>query len=442
MSEKWKEFNNAEVILQCLPYGKEWEALEYFAENNYPVFINLINLHGIASPFSRKKVLEHYKDANLEELEKTNPNLVKYIFDSLEYIKGLSENGRKTGEYLKNLYAERKKNFLDSSGHPMKFFTISKEFPVFTKEACFEVANFFMETGLSAAAFCSKFEIDNLEGFRDAMSRVALNDENFKTYYEDLKTSKQNAYIALCRKTIEDIANGTMGVAELIESHNDSTTLPKLVDFANALFDDKQILDRFVFNVLSYYQERVNSYNDSFEPENIKKMLSYKEVSFILGSDTIKTMKTGKVTNPSQVLRQTLTPYGKDLKSITIHRMFNNARNSLGYKLGSYDNLFNKKSYLSQNPHQLLLDGSTVPISGDIIDMSKCFATQNQLFQSYSTITKLNRSILNGKLDYSAETEAYKEALKNQIVVDYSQCKTIEEYLTKKSQYQKEQGEE
>lgn len=436
MSDKWKEFTNAEIIHYCMPEGREWEVLEYFAENNYKVFINLINIHMPGSPFSRKKVVDHYKDRNLEELEKTNPGIVKYIYDSMEYMKGLSENGKKTGEYLKNLYAERKKNFLNSNGLPMLYFTIAKKFPVITKEDCFEVANYFMNSGLSATAFCSQYEIDNLEGFRDAMSRVALNDENFKSYYEDLVTSKKTAFIALCRKTIEEVSNGTMSVQEAVENHTDSRNFTKLVSLANSLFDNPQILDKFAFNVLSYYQDRVNSYNESLEPENLKKMLTLKEISFIAGSDALSSMRSGKSVNPSQLLRQSLTPYSKQLKSITIHKMFNNDGRCLGSKLKPYDNYFNKRSYLSQNPHQMLPDGSTVPITSDVIDMADCFATQHNLFKSYATITRINRSILNGKLDYSAETDAYKNKLKSQIVSDLSECRTLEEYFSKQPNLQ------
>ena len=81
MSDSWKEYTNAEIIHYLMPKGREWEVLEYFAENNYKVFINLINIHMPNSPFSRKKVVEHYKDADLKELEKTNPGIVKYIYD-------------------------------------------------------------------------------------------------------------------------------------------------------------------------------------------------------------------------------------------------------------------------------------------------------------------------------------------------------------------------
>ena len=101
MSDKWKEYTDAELIHYLMPKGREWEVLEYFAENNYKVFINLINIHVPNSPFSRKKVVEHYKDANLEELKVEHPNLVEYILHSQEYMRGLSENGRKSSEILK-----------------------------------------------------------------------------------------------------------------------------------------------------------------------------------------------------------------------------------------------------------------------------------------------------------------------------------------------------
>ena len=78
----------------------------------------------------------------------------------------------------------------------------------------------------------------------------------------------------------------------------------------------------------------------------------------------------------------------------------------------------------------MLPDGSIVPITDEILDMSECFAKQNNLFNSYAVITKLNRSILNGMLDYSAETQAYKETLKNKIITTHTECKTLSEYIS------------
>ena len=103
MSKEWKAFKNPEVIHYFISNGNEWEILEYFAENNYEVFIHLINYHIPNSPYTRKKVVEHYKNENLDELEQDHPNLVMYIRQSQEYMKGLSKNGKKSGEYLKNL---------------------------------------------------------------------------------------------------------------------------------------------------------------------------------------------------------------------------------------------------------------------------------------------------------------------------------------------------
>ena len=429
MSEKWKELNNAELILYNMPKGKECEVLEYFAETDYKLFLRLINIHLEGSPFSRRKVILHYKEENLEELEKSKPGIVKYLYDSIKYMEGLSENGKKSSEYLRNLYATRKKEFLHSSGKPMTFFTVSKKFPIVTKEDCFEVADFFMRSGLSATAFCAQYEIDNISGFREAMSRVALNDENFKSYYEALSSNKKTAYLALCKKTIEEVANGSMSVEAVIENHAESRTFEKLLPLADSLFENKQVIDQFVLNVLSYYKTRLDSYNDSINPDEIKKMLSYKEISFLIGADTFTDMKKGMCINIGQLLRERLTPYENHLKSITLHRVFGGLPKSLGSKLKTYATPFNKKNYLASNTQIILLNGSTTPVTRDVIDMAECFIKQHGLFKCYSTINRLNRSILNGFLDYSAETEAYKKYLQEQIVFDLSECETLEEYL-------------
>ena len=433
MLDKWKEFENAEVIHLVMPEGREWEVLEYFAEHNYKVFINLINIHVPNSPFSRKKVVEHYKDANLEELKVEHPNLVEYILHSQEYMRGLSENGRKSSEILKQIYAERRKNFLTYNGEFIELFKLADNISITSKEDYFQIAEIFMQTGLSASAFCEKYQIDNVEGFREAMERVALNNEEFATYYKNLTTQNKNAYITLCKNTIFKVAVGRMSVAEMIEHSADSRYFDKLVALADSLFDDKRVIDRFISAVLIYYHDRLNSYDESLEPENLSKMLSSKELLFVIGKENYQNIKSGKTLQPSQVLRNTLNPYLSNIKSVPVYKLFDNSRNSIRTKLNPYGTIFKSYLYLKEHPQIIMPDGSLVPVTRDITDMAECFASEHNLFPAYSTITKLGRSIAHGKLDYSAETLKHKEALKKQIKTSIAECKTLEEYFAARS---------
>lgn len=430
MSEKWKEFTHPEIIHYCMPTGREWEVLEYYAENNYKIFIRLINVKVKNSPFSRKKVVEHYKDADLETLPE---NLKNYIIRSREIFADCVKRGIETGRIISAKAEERRKSFFNANGELIQFFELADNIPFSSQDEYFYVAELFMNSGLSLNAFCSKYKIADVDGFREAMNRVARNNPEFQSYFENILKNAKNAYIALCRKTISEVANGTMSVNEMIENHTESRNFCKMVELADSLFFDKSIIDKFVTAVLKYYQARAFSYNDSIEPENLKNLLSPKEVAFILDNETLKNIKAGITINPTHCFRQSIMPYKDKIKSIAIHRVFDNSQTGLGTKLKSYSCIFKRKSYLKDQPHQILPDGTAVPVTNDIIDMAECFATQNNLFKAHGTIIRLTRSIINGKLDYSAETKAYKESLKTRIIQDFDECKTLEEYFSLKN---------
>lgn len=434
MSEKWKSFTNAEVIHNCMPPGKEWEVLEYFAENNYSIFIRLINVRVINSHFSRKKVVEHYKDANLDELP---DHLKAYIIRSREIFADCRKRGQELGRLISEKSEARSRSFFDDKGKLIQFFELADNIPFSSKEDYFFVANLFMRSGLNSTAFCAKYQIDDVDGFKEAMRRVGKNDPEFGAYYELVSTNAQKAYIAHCRKTIAEVANGTMSVAEMIENHTDSRNFEKLVSLANSLFEDKTILDKFISAVINYYMSRTFSYDESLDPENLKKMLSTKEVTFILNSEAAKNLKAGLNINPIHHFKQILIPYKNKIKSIDLNRVFNNSSTGLGFKFKAYSCLFKRRSYLKDDPHQMLPNGSLVPITNDVIDMAECFAAQNNLFKGHGTIIRINRSILNGKLDYSAETKAYKESLISQVQTDIAECKTLTEYFALRDSIQK-----
>ena len=110
MSNKWKQLTNAELIHYNMPRGKEWEVLEYFAENNYKVFISLINCRVRPTPYSRKKIVEHYENANLDELPE---NLKSYILRSKEIFADCVKRGKEIGKINASKAEERRKSFLD-----------------------------------------------------------------------------------------------------------------------------------------------------------------------------------------------------------------------------------------------------------------------------------------------------------------------------------------
>ena len=63
--------------------------------------------------------------------------------------------------------------------------------------------------------------------------------------------------------------------------------------------------------------------------------------------------------------------------------------------------------------------------------MAEAFAAEHNLFRSAGTMSRTIKSVIEGKIQNQAETEAYKQRLQEEILKKMKECKTLEEYFEK-----------
>ena len=64
-----------------------------------------------------------------------------------------------------------------------------------------------------------------------------------------------------------------------------------------------------------------------------------------------------------------------------------------------------------------------------MVDNAECFVDEHNLFKSASVMTRIVKSVAEGKLQNQQQTIDYKERLKDKILLDIKDIRTLEEYF-------------
>ena len=425
----WKIAKNTSDVFELMPENV-YAPLEYFAENNPQMFKSLLNAKVVDSPYSRKKLIEQYDSAEPSTIP---ASIQEYIEQSKTYLESQRQKALEVGKKTRQLHKEFRGKFVDKDGNFLTLFTLKSDL-IKSKEDYYKIAEIFKESGLSVNAFCRKFGIKDVEGFREMLSRVAEQDPAFAEFYNEFTDKKTREFMLTSKKIITGVVGKTMGVEEAITTPLEAKNFEKLLEMAEYFFQDQgKTAGKFLNEVIAYYHARLNSYDElSIEPSEIQKRLSAPEVLFLMNKQAIASIRNGKSCNLyallyNQVmnLRGSISP-----ESFT---MFHNKKDGLYSKLGQYSSLFDRYSYVNEsrnsNVQIILSDGSQTTVNDEVIDMAECFASKHGLFKSSGTMNKLIRAALEGKLNNKQQTEEYKESLKQQIKRHLKECKTLEEYF-------------
>lgn len=425
-SNVWKLHVNPELIYYNIPKGKEWQVFEYYAKKDPSKIKGLANLRLASSPFTRSKIIEHYKGADQSTLP---PALQEYITHSQELLNEQVERGKQQAEAYRQVINERHASWLDNHGNLIQYFELKDGIPIASKEDYYQIAEFFKNAGISASSFCHKYQIENIEGFRTMLKRVASEDPEFGAFYEEFAEQQKRDFIATCRNNITGVANGTLSVKEVIENHSDSRNLSKLITLGDSLFEDKTPINQFVAKVVEYYHSRLNSYDESSnELEDIEKMLSFKEMVFFVSPKSLDKIKDGSPVDLVQEFGKSIYPV-KDFMSPQSRNLMYGKTSSFKTKIKPYSSFFRRHLYMQNGITLRLDDGSSIIVTDEMVDMADCYAHDHHLFKSVPAMNKLIRAVADGRIQNQAETESYKQALKQQISERIKDCRALETAL-------------
>lgn len=424
--EVWKVCDSAQIMAYNIPEGKEWEALDWLAENDYRRFKPLVSRYSKILSVSQQEIIDRYLDMKGGQV----PDSVKMLLQHLEEVKEKRvEANKKVAEFWKEKKAERAESWLDEQGELLKFFTLEDGFPITSKEDYLFIADVFRNSGMTAYGFCKQYKIGNIEGFRKMLKKVADNDPEFASFYEEFSKKHTQQFIHASKEDIVGVATKRIDVAEVIDGHSENRDFKKLVELAANLFDNPIVATRFVENVVEYYYQRTNSYSEySTDEEELRKRLTFKEIRFLVGADIVRDFKHGKTIDFGQEINVAIRPVMSHL-SRTAREMLYDGKVGLRVRLKPYSNRFSRDSYLKETVEFLTSDGRGISVKPYMIDNAECFVDENNLFKSASVMTRIVKSVAEGKIQNQQQTEEYKNRLKNQILLDIRDIRTLEEYF-------------
>ena len=151
-------------------------------------------------------------------------------------------------------------------------------------EDCRILCEKFLATDLTLLAFCEKYKIQTIVGFRDMLQVMAEYDHEFANEIEKKMSLNAQQYIVIALQIVKEVAAGKRLVKEMLRFAR-TYKFAQLVNFAKKYIKNQSVIDSFILRVTDYYYSRLNSYDNSTDIENLEKFLSYDEVMFIKGKE-------------------------------------------------------------------------------------------------------------------------------------------------------------
>lgn len=421
----WKIFKNPELVYYNIPKGKHWEVFEYFAVKDPTIMRGLVNLKMNHSPFSRDAVIARYQNIDPKKLP---PALKEFIESLIKLKEAQIENGKRSLEQRKQETKERIQEWLDKKGQLIQFFKLKDNIPITSKEEYFNIALFFKDSGLSVTSFCHKYQIDEIEGFRKMLLKVAEENAEFKQYYETTSATQQKEFVLTCKNNILDIVNEQSTIQSVIENSNSHRNLAKLVEMSDYLFNDPTITSKMVENIIEYYHSRLNSYaSESFDLDNALKMLTFKEILFFIEPATLQKLNDGENVDLTREFTKSIAPI-KEHISPESRQLLYSQQNGFKSKIKPYSTIFSREDYANSKT-LIHSNNSEITITSEMIDMAECFAHENNLFRSALVMNKLIRAVADGRIQNKEETEAYKESLRKKIIEKMDNVQNLERIM-------------
>ncbi len=415
-------------LLYSIPEDKPWEALEWIAVHAPDKLKFVMTRTSSISPFGRQNVVEHY--SQIEDKSKVPEAILAYIEGDEQLRKFQSEHGKKTSAIQQQIRLVKKMSWTDDNGELMQLFELADGMKITSAEDYFFIANYFMNSGLSATEFCRVFQIENVAGFKKMCEKVSLLNPEFAEFYKENSKRKSQAYVAIIKHQIEDIAEGKLDIPEMLTNQSQMKSLATVMDIGLSTVDNTHII-RFAENIISYYYERIHSYDsNSTEESEILKRLTDAEVKFLMTALVAHKRKSGATINLGNEFAKPFVIVSNQISPDARNKLFNK-KTGLYKKLDSYSADFDYGMYSSGNAKFIMPDGSYATPTPEMIDMADAYASSHNLFKSSGTMSRILKSVLEGKIQNQAETEEYKQRLQASTLKKMKECKTLQEYFEK-----------
>lgn len=426
----WKRETVAELVMHKATEQNKWEILEYFAENNATVFKGIVDDYvgtkrSHKSFYSKEEILSRYRNIDLDTLP---ARLKQYILDLKQNI--LDSEAKKEQRKEANAQAkeERLLSWEDENGLTISLFKVGAITPK-SKADYEKVLKKYLDEDLGITAFCTKYKISDVKGFKTMLEKFSAENASYAEQIE-LKSNQQQAkYVDKVRDIIESVCVEGESVESIIK-YSKTFSLEKLQEFARRLFPNKNYCEILTVKVIEYYHNRLNSYTNSSEPENIAHMLTRDEIRFIVGDEEYTSMMTGKKCEIEKVFLKRVSFLTSTQPALIKQKVNNQRPDSIVKAIAKYDTKFKKNEYFRSTTFILDENGEQVEVTREMVDMAYQYAYSKKLHTSDAVMRYLIKAVVNGKIQNVEETKHDRKEMMSQALALVSEITNIDEYFT------------
>lgn len=421
-----------ETLYYSITEENMWQALEWVAVN-YPDKLNTFVGKGTsANPYSRKIVLEHYK--NLENKTQLPEALQKFLIVLQKQHDAQVERQRVQAEKRRQQAREKLVNWYDESGKLLKLFDLKDGLEIKTLDDYKLILSYFISADLSVTEFCRHYQIEGVEGFKLMCKKFAAMDSEFDAFYTELTARKQREFIDAARKDIALGSESVEGAASVIHKPHASITLPTLVTLGESTMQPQEI-NLFARNVIDFYHTRLNSYTPtSSAEEDILKRLTEREVRFLISTNAYQRLGKNKEINLATEFETALKPVRPYLGRVA-QQQLNTPVHGVKPLITPYSQTFNPSTVLDGRMQIIMPDETLKTVDTQMIDMAETYAHSHKLFRAPTTMSRIIKAVAVGAIQNQAETDAYKAELEARAAKTAHECTSVEGYLKHYAEY-------
>ena len=115
--------------------------------------------------------------------------------------------------------------------------------------------------------------------------------------------------------------------------------------------------------VIEYYHNRLNSYTNSIEPENIANMLTIDEIRFIVGDEEYTAMMTGKKCEIERLFLKRVSFLNATQPALIRQKVNNQKPDCIMKGISKYDTKFKNNEYFRSTTFILAESGEQVEVT-------------------------------------------------------------------------------
>ena len=415
--DRWMYFENPALVYESLPEDKLM-AFDYLCKHSPKVITYFKNNY---QDYTYYNIAKRFEGADLSSL---NPETVAFIEKAKKHVE--AEIARRKTSATKRVSEPKEiKNWM--SGHELKtYFKLLGNKKVESRSEYIEIAFIYADSDLTQRQFCLKYKISDEEGFSKmldvARSEVPMLDEKL----EDKGKNNQTRFINQTRTCIENVSLGKMEVGEMIEKYSGANrNLELYYDFIDRFYANPKVAKIFTHRVLTYYYKRLNECDlANLEAENIKKLMTQKEIAFMLSADEMVSMKRYGKGDIGQSFQTILNKHREGLEKAYAGYLYGRTQDRIRNRIKFYDNRFKENNAIGTIVGSV--GGAEISITKEVLDNANQFIKSNNLYPSDRVYSMVFRSIAEGeiKLDETPQVKVTKKEM-----IEKVKSSSIKEYF-------------